>query len=529
LPVSLPQATEFSSEPELLNELWAIEALKQQPQWLTPLLEETDALASDFGRKRMEGKWALAYLAFVVSGRVDIEPWHGASSREVWTACGFASKPSYPTTWRGFTELEQAADSFARVVTQLVQHAHRHTNGLVGRDLHVDATEAETHSRLVHDCQPGERCGKGPKYLKRATNEEVRTIRHKEAAKPPTDGLDIGDAERIEHDENGRVRIRTKQCWYRTLDSTAGIRAYGTKGRIRRFWHGFYNMKAIDHYTGAPVAIHIFNASTQEYYGYPTLLEQTLETLGEGNAPRSIVADRGLSLSSVFELNTRHGIASVMPFRNPGVANFRRETKDTDEYDRHGIPRCKHCGGPTRYHNFVRDPSPRLKFYCVAEATSACEKEQTMACSKDWATLIPLWRTEEAYFALKESHDSYERVHHLFRIRYRVGADNHALRPKRIGLPCQQLRANAALVVEWLRILHREGWVGSARRMARDAKSREHTSHSRGGWQKLLKFRREKGLTRPYGPKAEALGLLVPRTPEPEDLPPPGDPNDIPF
>jgi len=152
-----------------------------------------------------------------------------------------------------------------------------------------------------------------------------------------------------------------------------------------------------------------------------------------------------------------------------------------------------------------------------------------MACSKDWATLIPLWRTEEAYFALKESHDSYERVHHLFRIRYRVGADNHALRPKRIGLPCQQLRANAALVVEWLRILHREGWVGSARRMAREAKSREHTNHSRGGWQKLLKFRRDKGLTRPYGPKAEALGLIVPVAPEPEDLPPPGDPNDIPF
>lgn len=116
-------------------------------------------MASDFGRKRMEGKWALAYLAFVVSGRVDIEPWHGASSREVWTACGFASKPSYPTTWRGFTELEQAADSFARVVTQLVQHAHGHTNGLVGRDLHVDATEAETHSRLVHDCQPGSAAG----------------------------------------------------------------------------------------------------------------------------------------------------------------------------------------------------------------------------------------------------------------------------------------------------------------------------------------------------------------------------------
>jgi hypothetical protein len=293
-------------------------------------------------------------------------------------------------------------------------------------------------------------------------------------------------------------------------------------------------MKAIDHYTGAPVSIHLFSASTQEYQGYPALLEQTLSTLGDGNAPRAIVADRGLSVSSVFELNTRQGIASVIPYRKPfggSASNRQRENTDTEHYDRHGIPRCKHCGGPSRYHNFAATPSPRLWFRCELPATDDCAKVQSIACSRDWATLLPLWRTEQAYFALKESHDTYERVHHLFRTRYRVGADNHALRPKRIGLPWQQLRANAALLVEWLRILHREGWLGSARlsKRGRGANSREQTHGSRFAWIKFLRFRNRAGLNRPYGPKAEALGLTLAASPDEESLPPPGDPNDLPF
>jgi hypothetical protein len=533
LPVSLPGATEFTSEPEVLNELWAIEVLKQQPQWLTPLVEETGALQSNFGRPRVEGSWALAYLAFVVSGRVDIEPWWNQSFEQVWTASGFQAKPSYQTTWSRFTELEAAAEAFSKVVTLLVQHAGRHTNGLVGRDLHVDATEAETNSRLVHDCRESESCGRRAKYPARATNAEVRALRHQHSADAPTDAPDLGDADEVEEDESGRVRIRVGKCWYRTLDGSAGVRAYtSSTGKVRRFWHGFYNMKAIDHYTGAPVSIHIFSASRQEYHGYPALLEQTLETLGEGNEPRAIVADRGLSISSVFEMNTRHGIASVIPYRKPfaGRKKVRRSENDTEAYDRHGVPRCKHCGGVSRYHNFNAKPSPRLWFRCQMPRTAECEKVQSIACSRNWATLIPLWRTEEAYFALRESHDTYERVHHLFRARYRVGADNHALRPKRIGLPWQQLRANAALLVEWLRILHREDWLGSARRKQREVRRRERVRNGLG-WQDFLNSRNRAGLNRPYGPKAEALGLTGPSSLDPDEMahPPPGDQDDRPF
>ena len=66
--------------------------------------------------------------------------------------------------------------------------------------------------------------------------------------------------------------------------------------------------------------------------------------------------------------------------------------------------------------------------------------------------LLPLWRTDPDYLALRNSHDRYERVHHHWRVRWRSGADDHSLRPKRRGRDCQQLRASAALLIEWLMI-----------------------------------------------------------------------------
>lgn len=66
LPVMLPGATEFSATPEVVNELWAIQSLKRHPQWLDPLLDGT-AGNSSFGRPRMAGNWALAYMGFVAS------------------------------------------------------------------------------------------------------------------------------------------------------------------------------------------------------------------------------------------------------------------------------------------------------------------------------------------------------------------------------------------------------------------------------------------------------------------------------
>ncbi|HEU4977652.1 MAG TPA: hypothetical protein VFT42_02030 [Solirubrobacteraceae bacterium] len=131
--------------------------------------------------------------------------------------------------------------------------------------------------------------------------------------------------------------------------------------------------------------------------------------------------------------------------------------------------------------------------------------------------------------ALSDARSRYERVHHHWRQRYRVGADDHMLRPKRRGIACQQLRANAALVIEWLQILHREGWLASARlaKRERDAiKARHVVAENWPSVIALLRNRRRLGLDKPYGQAARKINPDAPLRPQGRD---PGGGTELPF
>jgi hypothetical protein len=424
------------------------------------------------------------------------------------------------------TELEQASDAFDEVASLLIRHARSRSGGRVGRDLHVDGTEAETNARLIHDCTREDDCERSTVYGIRIHTDEARRARQRanrqDGGDQEEEAFYLATAEIEEIDpEVPYKRFKVGGCWYRSRDKSAGIRAYVHNGNVNRFWHGFYNMKVVDHFTGAPVSVRVVNASDQESKTYPELLSSAIKAVGE--KPRSVVADRGLSVTDVFELNTREGIASVMPFRK-NVAGSRRV--DEDSFDRHGVPRCKKCGAVTEFVRFAAEPSPRIWFRCVDLSTPDCRRHQSIACSRNWKQLLPLWRTSEAYFALKTSHSNYERVHSHWRTRYRVGATTHEMRPKRIGLSCQQLRASAALVVEWLRVLVRQGWIGSARRNFKRIKQQI-------GGQAFSIFTRSRlrsGLLAPYGTKAVELhlGPARPAAPPGPDDPPGTDPDDEP-
>jgi hypothetical protein len=234
--------------------------------------------------------------------------------------------------------------------------------------------------------------------------------------------------------------------------------------------------------------------------------------------PRAMVADRGFSVGSVFQRNSEEGIASVIPWR--AYVHGDPIRKDRDRYDRHGVPRCRYCGGETEQTSFTRPRgTPRLVVRCRRGTTPECQtKRQTIACSEAWRYLVPLARTTEAYHALRKSHANYERTHRHWRQRYRVGPDTVALRPCRRGIGWQQLRADAALLCEWLRICWREGWLGSARRNARMPKIERAQAQVRA----FLKSRKALGLTLPYGPAAIALGLTKPMAASPTVLNPKG-------
>lgn len=248
----------------MADPLWAVRKLKQNPQWLDALLTGTK-LDKNWGRPRIDGSWALIYLTFVTSGRSDIEPWRGCTPESTWEECGFTRRPCYQTVWNRFTELEQAADAFATVVGKLVQKARHKSGGAVGRDLHVDGTEAETNAVLEHDCRGNESCARQARYPKRMHSDEARASRHRDDAEAPPEDLDAlpEGVEAIQDEADSRYkRIRLAGCWFKTLDKTAGVRTYRDRaGNVKASWLGFYNMKAVDHYTGAPVAIVVCSAS----------------------------------------------------------------------------------------------------------------------------------------------------------------------------------------------------------------------------------------------------------------------------
>lgn len=423
-------------------------------------LATSTLLGKTEGRPRMPGEWAIAYLLFVNSAEREMERWYRSTSMEMWSRLGFVQFPSYKALYKNFVQLEEHPEAFRAVAAVLVQIAVVESDGKVGHAVHVDGTEAETNSRLVHDCYGSEldTCQQRVKTPIRATNADARSERHKMAEDVPTDEDIFGATEDYNADERG-LRVKVNGCWYLLSDPEAGVRAYSTSdGKLRKFWAGYYNLKAVDHYTGAVLGVHVTHASMQEHIGYVDLYEQIKQQIGK--APRAIVADRGFSIEKVFEMHTRDGVASVIPWRKHWHEDKRR---DHDRYDRHGIPSCKHCGGEGKFIRFKHDAPPaghpRLWFTCARPVDGECEKHQSIQCSTDWRLLLPLWRTSPAYQVLRVRHQNYESVHHRWRERYAVGGDTKADRPKRRGLGVQQLRASASLVIEWLTVCHRQGWL----------------------------------------------------------------------
>jgi hypothetical protein len=119
------------------------------------------------------------------------------------------------------------------------------------------------------------------------------------------------------------------------------------------------------------------------------------------------------------------------------------------------VPRCKHCDSSGNYvwsglrekRNGAGDVReiPAIRFRCGGPETPECLNVQEINPSRDWRRLVPIWRTHAPYIEMRTSHSQYERSHRQSRLRYRVAPNSYVLRPKRIGIGCQQLRATAAL------------------------------------------------------------------------------------
>ena len=468
-PARLLDAGRLANDPQTGTGEWVVRTMNRHPQLRDDLIAATHPVVgvAEARRPRRPGSFALAYMAMVVEGQRDWKRFLARSSDELWRLCGFDERPRYSLTHLRFCELEAHEDAFARVAAKLVQAADRHTDGLVTRDVHVDGTESESHARLRHACGAGE-CAR-PRDRERAprtataTSHDVAEERARLAeTDDPVAGPLLGDAKRWRRNRvTGaiEVKIGRSPCWWTSSDPDAGVRVYARNGRRIKFWIGYLNIKATSHFVGAPIAVHDTSASVNENVSYPDTLARVMRATA-GRPPRAVEGDRAYDTERIIETNTRQGIASVL--------DMRTTTPHTERADGRRVARCQHCGGPAHTTRFTRgvptNPKPRVWFRCDSPQNDDCKREQSAYCEHDWRGLLPLTPRDHTYQALQQSHMAHERVHHLWRERYRVAGDDVHSRLLRRGLGAQRLRSQAALAVEWLRICHREGWYGSARR-----------------------------------------------------------------
>jgi hypothetical protein len=494
-------------------------------------------LESNYARRREPGHWELAAVAFVTSRHIDLQPWWDDTTDELWRECGFNAKPPYMRAYRRLRELEKVCDEFLAAAALVIQRCKAHDPRVMAH-VHFDFTEDETHAALVHDCQPGESC----KHATLATYHGTKRAAPGQSLHPARvstaiareqredwntqDPADVTKAEKKVTPEQAKTvqrgasmvtRVRVGGCWYRTRDAEAGVRAYTGPRGAKRFWHGYYSGKAVDHFTGGVIPT-VDAANKQEYDLFPAFYDRVTQMVGA--VPETVIGDKGFSVSSCFQYATEHGSAPVFPWRR-GKAKRRY---DQLTHDRHGVPRCKHCGGPTEQVRFsANGGKPRIWVRCIHQPTAGCAAEQTISCSADWRLLVPLPRTEALYHELKESHQTYEAAHDYWRDRYKVGADDIGIRPKIVGLGWHRLRANAACLIDWLRIAAKNGWLSCTVSAVKVAGERKFKSVGEKIAQRLGKLRVAAGLAASYGPQAKKLGLgpAAPPSGQPRGAPPP--------
>lgn len=232
---------------------------------------------------------------------------------------------------------------------------------------------------------------------------------------------------------------------------------YGGPYRAKRFWLGGLNQAAVSFYLGAPLAVNVIAANESEATNYPELYEKLLAATG-GVKPDTVIGDRGLSIKHVFEFNTIEGVVSVFPWRKPR-ADITRESLDTDDYDRHDVPRCKHCGGPgditgPGLGHVVARGKPRLRFKCEHRPTQKCRRSmQSIACERDYRLLTPLSQRSQLYHSLSSvSKEPRGRLQALARsLQRRRQQRRHPAAPRRSRLAAPaRLRRPARRVVSAL-------------------------------------------------------------------------------
>lgn len=473
-----------------------IKAILQHPEIFQAFLDATN-VDRGWGRPRIPGMWMIVFIDFIASGRAHVAKWY-ETAWGIFRLAGFGDRrPCLATVEARFRELEMFDESVLDLIATLVRTASDRTDGHVGRDIHVDATEVQMNTRWLHDCDPGTCEHVHGLPMRVLSIRQTRQLRWDEldeedvqddGAQPTdlpdtvADGFDADvfivedgpddlpdDTEQQAADAQTRPRDRWTRDdsrgypryfdgrhWCRASDPDARPRRHqGKDGQPDKLWVGGICHKAVDGYTRATLAMVITAADKQEPDVYPDLLDKVMRTTGR--APRAMTGDRGLAFDAVAKLNTQNNIATVLPLR------LHTRCGEEAEFDQKGQPRCQSC--QTRMRRVRYTPpgehrGARVMFQCPNHETNAgCAGERAIRCETAPLHLLPIPTDHQTYVALHRAHFDKEVAHHLARQRFCVGSNALPHRTMAKGLQVLQFRANVAVLVEWLRVHIRMGWI----------------------------------------------------------------------
>ena len=395
----------------------------------------------------------------------------------------FHAHPGVSHAARPVRGLENYAYAFIDAANKLIQQARRH-EPRIGQHVHFDGTAFHSHASLEHACPDANTTAEPPALASARSWPRPTTTTSKTSVTPtpaspsrPTPARSpTARAPARLSDEHAAalgldpttygVLIRAGHI-YKCRDKSAGGRRYAATKRKDVFWLGGYFMPGVDDSTRAPPRC----TSPRPPPGVqraPAAYEKTCVAIDD--EPITAVMDRGFHIKARLEELHLCGTAPIVPFRAPH-AGWTPENLQTEMIDSDGTPRFATCGRPEppRARGLGLDWAegvPRIRYRCAIYDTDEClGRTQSIAVLDAAAAAEPdPSRTSRLHHDLLESHQNMEGVFAAWRERYKVAGNDLGSRiRRRAGVSAQNLRAAAALLIEWFRMDLRNGWMGSHR------------------------------------------------------------------
>lgn len=474
-------------------------------------------------RPWMPGDFFIAFLTFTLSKHADVLPFYTSVSDETWKRWGYAGRPSYATVRRQFIAMEKHWKEVRAIADLVIAHACRHSDRIC-QLVHFDGTPQMKSAPLYHVCEEGQcptnRAGQGmrdwarsDRRRRRGDREDTMTPNEASAAKHAAGEVDewVEEVEdpnlvedlvaltqgKLDYEklDDGYVRFTSSVGHvYETRDAWSSTRRYAV-GDDGKTWHGKLQVKAVDHFTGAVLAAIDVPAHVNESRTFKPIMRHVMQATGR--APLLVTTDSAHWFKEASEWLALNGSQHVGGYRDGHLW--------PEHFDDTGHGRCEHCGGPTPKQSYEDHEYPVNILGCTSMLTPECRANFRRAVAAAPRILGPIPMTEIGWQYAAQVHNISEQVNKNWRVRYRSACKDYENIPKRVARFVATLRSQFAILLDWLSVCLRMGWIEIDGFTARhDGTTAVHKGRLDAAKAKLAEWH-ERGLDKPFGERAHEL------------------------